>query len=225
MGRPLPGSAEVRIARYDLDAGGLVLRADGFARECGVDEVGMLMARVRPDEQLSMIPLRGVFASGDAWLLTGDLFRRDADGDYWRVNNLADVIESASGPVFPGLIRDALGDLPAVDLVVAYGVPAHDSEHDLAVAAVTLRRGHQLYPRDIAASVSGLERHQRPQAVRVVEQIPVTTWYRPVTGPLRREGIPEPVGGEQAWYLDSRGEHYRPLTSTARRRLVGTESG
>jgi putative long chain acyl-CoA synthase len=223
MGRPLPGSTDVRIAAYDVRAGGLVLRAGGYARECDVDEVGMLMARVRPDEQLSMIPLRGVFASGDAWLLTGDLFRRDADGDYWRVNHLADVIESASGPVFPGPIRDALGDLPAVDLVVAYGVPAHD-EHELVVSAVTLRRGHKLHPRDIAAAVSGLERDQRPQVVRVVAQIPVTTWYRPVTGPLRDEGIPEAGPGTQAWYLDSGGEQYRPLTGTARRRLAPTTS-
>ncbi len=91
-----------------------------------------------------MIPLRGVFSSGDAWLLTGDLFRRDADGDFWRVNNLAEMIDSNSGPVFPGPIREALGDLPAVDLVVAYGVPACDGEHELPVAALTLRRCHEL---------------------------------------------------------------------------------
>ena len=48
MGRPLPGSAEVRIAAYDLEAGGLVLGRDGFAQECAVDEVGMLLARVKP---------------------------------------------------------------------------------------------------------------------------------------------------------------------------------
>ena len=47
MGRPLPGSAEVRIAEYDLDAGGLVVDERGFAKRCGVDEVGMLLAPVR----------------------------------------------------------------------------------------------------------------------------------------------------------------------------------
>ena len=65
-----------------------------------------------------MIPLRGVFSSGDAWMLTGDLFRRDADGDLWRVDNLAEVVHTADGPVFTGPIRDALGDVPAVDLVL-----------------------------------------------------------------------------------------------------------
>ena len=52
----------------------LELGADGFVKECEVDEVGMLLARARTGEQTSTIPLRGVFAREDAWLVTGDLF-------------------------------------------------------------------------------------------------------------------------------------------------------
>src|SRR5205085_4671441 len=81
MGRPLPGSSEVRIAEYDLDAIGLVIGRSGFVKERGIDEIGLLLVRVDPGEPLSVVPLRGVFASEDAWLATGDLFRRDADGD------------------------------------------------------------------------------------------------------------------------------------------------
>jgi putative long chain acyl-CoA synthase len=221
MGRRLPGSAEVRIAAYDVGESGLVLRADGFARECDVDEVGMLMARVRPDEQLGMIPLRGVFASGDAWLMTGDLFRRDRDGDFWRINSLAEVIDTPRGPVLPGPIREALGDLRAVDLVVAYGVSTGADEHGVAVAAVTLRSRHSVSASDITAALGGLERDQRPDVVQVVERIPVTTWYRPLTGPLHAAGIPEPDADVQAWCLDESRECYRPLTAAARRTLSG----
>src|SRR5437763_4742698 len=120
MGRPLPGSAEVRIAAYDVAADQLVLGQDGLAIECAADEIGMLLARVHPHEPLGTVPLRGVFARDDAWLQTGDLFRRDSDGDFWRLDAMADAIHSAEGPVFAGPIRDALGDLPAVDLAVAY---------------------------------------------------------------------------------------------------------
>jgi putative long chain acyl-CoA synthase len=66
-------------------------------------------------------------------LATGDLFRRDHDGDYWRVDSLADVIAASHGPVFTTPIRDALGDLPAVDLAVAYGIRPERSKHELAV--------------------------------------------------------------------------------------------
>jgi len=224
MGRPLPGSTAVQIARYDLDEGGLVVGKGGFAERADVDEVGMLLARVRPSEPLSVVPLRGVFASEDAWVVTGDLFRRDSDGDYWRVDGAADVIRTRDGPVFTTPIRDALGDLPAVDLAVAYGVLPAAGEHEVAVAAVTLRAGHELNARELSRSLRSLDPNQRPRIVQVVERIPVTTWFRPLTGPLRDAGIPQAGEGTQAWFLDAGGEKYRPLTDTARKRLVGVRA-
>jgi putative long chain acyl-CoA synthase len=224
MGRPLPGSAEVRIAAYEFEPGRIAVGEDGLGRESGVDEVGMLLARVRPDEPTSATPLRGVFAREDAWLVTGDLFRRDADGDYWRVDGVRDVIRSAEGPVFTGPIRDALGDIPAVDLAVAYGVTPGRSEHEIAVAAVTLRKGHQLHPRDLGPGLRAIPPHERPAIVHVVAEIPVTAWFRPLTGPLRKAGIPQPGAGTQAWYRDASGDSYRPLTGAAHRRLAGRKA-
>ena len=219
MGRPLPGSAEVRLAAYDIVASSYVLGRDGFVTPCGPGEIGVLLARARPGEETSATKLRGVFGRGDAWLETGDLFRRDADGDYWRVDGLVDVIHAASGPVFTGPIRDALGTIPAVDLAVAYGVIPSGAEHQVAVAAVTLQPGQRLVPRDLGAALRSLPRDERPQLVHVVDRIPVTTWYRPLTGPLREAGLPKPREGLRAWYLDASGESYKPLTAAAHRRL------
>jgi putative long chain acyl-CoA synthase len=219
MGRPLPGTAEVRIAAYDLEAKKLALDPDGFAIRCGTDEIGMLIARVDPGEQLSTTPLRGVFASEDAWLLTGDLFRRDGDGDFWRVDSVREVIRTAHGPVYSTPIRDALGEIPAIDLAVAYGVAPAAGEPEIAVAAVTLRDDRVLRPRELSQALGTLAPEQRPAIVHVVKDIPVTTWYRPQTEPLRRAEIPQPGDGVQAWYLDGSGESYRALTQSAHRRL------
>jgi len=221
MGRPLPGSTEVRIGAFDIEAGTLIFKADGFVRQCGTDEIGMLLARVRQDEATSAAALRGAFAAGDAWLATGDLFRRDPDGDYWRVDSIADVIRTVEGPVFTAPIRNALGDLAAVDLAVAYGVAVNGAGRELAVAAVTIRPGRELDARDLSRGLRLLKRGQRPAIVRVVDRIPVTTWFRPMTAPLREEGIPEPGKRLRAWYLDAGGENYRPLTGAAHRRLAG----
>ncbi len=210
MGRPLPGSAEVRIAAYDIESGELVLGGDGFAQRCAVDEIGMLMGRVSPNEPLSTAPLRSAFARDDAWLQTGDLFRCDADGDYWRVDGVADVVHSASGPVFTGPIRDALGDLPAVDLAVAYGVRQEDSQRQVAVAAVTLRSGYRLEAEELDAAAGKLPVDQRPAVVQVVERIPVTTWFRPITRSLRETGMPTPAEGRQLWRLDTETGTYQP---------------
>ena len=224
MGRRLPGSAEVQIAAYDLDAQGLALDRDGFAKRCSVDEVGMLLVRVGPNDRLSITPLRSLFERDDAWVVTGDLFRRDADGDYWRVDGAGDVIRSEQGPVFTTPIRDALGAIPAVDLALAYGVAPEAEDHEIPVAAVTLRDGRELTAREIGRAVAALEPEQRPALVHVVDRIPVTTWFRPLTQELRAFGIPEPGEGKQVWYLDASGATYRPLTAPARQRLIRTAS-
>jgi len=175
MGRPLPGSAEVRLAAFDLERGGLELRTDGFARECRAEEVGMLMARAALAEHTTTIPLRGVFERDDAWLMTGDLFRRERDGDYWRVGHLGEVIRTGAGPVLPGPIRDALGELDAVELAVAYGVRPDRSDHEVPLAAVTLRAGRQLTAAEVTGALAPLPAEGRPTVVLIVDEIPLTT--------------------------------------------------
>ena len=216
MGRPLPGSPEVRLAAYDAEAEQLILGRGGFVSPCRTDEVGILVARAQPEATLT--PMRGVFSRDDAWLSTGDLFRRDADGDFWRLDNVHDVIHTAGGAVFAAPIRDALGDLAAIDLAVAYGLRARPDAAELAVAAVTLRTGHELGPEMISRAVAELEPGARPTVVHVIDEMPVTTWFRPLTGPLRHAGLPA-AGSGSAWYLDRGGRRYRPLTEAARRRL------
>jgi putative long chain acyl-CoA synthase len=207
------------LAAYDIEAGQLLLGDDGFVQQSAPGDVGMLVARARDGDSARMIALRGVFSRDDAWLATADLFRRDADGDYWRLDSVRDVIHTAAGPVFTAPIRDALGTLPAIDLAVAYAVGGRDG-HELAVAAVTVRHGHELDAQSLSAALRSLPAFERPAVVRVLDEIPVTTWYRPLTGPLREQGIPEPGEGEQAWYLDRGGKTYRPLTAAARKRLA-----
>jgi putative long chain acyl-CoA synthase len=227
LGRPLPGSAEVRLARYDLESGRLAQGPDGFAIECGPGEIGMLLARVR----LSAIgsaarPVRGVFRPEDAWTITGDLFRRDADGDFWLVGREAELIRTADGIVPPGPIRDALGDLPYVDAVAVYGIPVGETE--LAAAAVSLRaapaaaRGgsaeNAVKPVDLSEALLRVDPGLRPAIVRIVDEMPVTAGNRLWTVPLRDEGVPA-AGDGRAFYRDKAGA-YRPLTDAARRRLL-----
>jgi putative long chain acyl-CoA synthase len=191
MGRPLPGSAEVAIAAYDLDAGQLVSGPDGFARRCHRGEVGMLLARARSGPGGSRgTPLRSVFRRDDAWEVTGDLFLRDQDGDFWLVDHATDVIRTPSGAVPSIPIENALSALDSVDLAVAYGVPS-DGGGEEAVAAVALREGYELDGAALDRALGELEPASRAVHVRVVDHIPVTTWGRPVKAELRAQGRPE----------------------------------
>jgi putative long chain acyl-CoA synthase len=219
MGRPLPGTPEVRLAAYDPESEQLILGRGGFVRRCEVDEVGILVVRARASET-ALTPMRGVFSRDDAWLSTRDLFRRDEDGDYWRLDNVYDVIHTAEVAVYPAAIRDALGDLPAVDLVVAYGLRPSGADDEIAVGAVTLRPGRTLDAETVTGAFAEVPQKDRPTVVQVVDEIPVTTWFRPLTGPLQAAGLPRPADG-RVWYLDRGGRRYRELTDAAYRRLGG----
>jgi putative long chain acyl-CoA synthase len=224
MGRPLPGSAEVQIAGWHIDDNRLETGDDGFARRSGRGGVpGMLLARVDPDHDIGDSALRGVFERDDAWVPTGDLFRRDEDGDYWLIDPVAALVRTAEGRVAPSSARNALSRIDAVDLAVSYGVPV-DNGVEVLVAAVTLRKGRELIARDVTRAVSGVSGPARPLVVQVVDEIAVTTWYRPIVGPLRAARLP-PADGEQLVLVwDPKRERYRPLTEAARKRLLKTGS-
>ncbi|HEX2314093.1 MAG TPA: AMP-binding protein [Thermomonospora sp.] len=190
-GRPLPGTAEVRVAAYDAARGRLVVDPAGLAVECGPGETGVLLARAdRSTPAGRGRLLRGVFAPDDAWLNVGALFRRDADGDFWLVDHASDVIRTASGVVPSIPVEEALGTLDAVGMVAVYGVPEEPGGPDTVVAAVTLRPGRELGPADLTAALADLDPASWPAVVRVVPQIPRTAWFRPSKGALRAEGVP-----------------------------------
>lgn len=214
-GRPLPGSAPVRVAAWDLEAGKLIEREDGFARSCQRDEIGMLLAAEREDRGgLLAAPVRGVFAKDDEWTITGDLFRRDADGDYWIVDHVSGLISTPSGPVPSYPIEDALGSVSDVDLAVAYGLKG--AKGGLVVAAVSARCGHEIRVEDLAAAVVALPAASRPSIVRIVDEIPLTTWWRPLKAPLRAEGVP---GKGDAYVWNDKSQTYKRITDAARTKL------
>ncbi|XRQ04416.1 AMP-binding protein [Actinomadura welshii] len=222
LGRPLPGSAEVRLARYDLERGRLEEGPGGFAVECGPGEIGMLLARVRPSAADGAARcVRGVFRPEDAWTITGDLFHRDADGDYWMAGREAELIRTPEGIVPPGPIRDALGDLPGIDTVAVYGVPVGETE--IVAAAVSLRDTGELKPVDLSEALLRVEPGLRPAIVRVVDEVPLTAERRLRTAPLRAEGVPP--AGDGRTYHRTRAGAYRPLTAAARRRLLADPAG
>ncbi|SHG02760.1 putative long chain acyl-CoA synthase [Jatrophihabitans endophyticus] len=213
MGRSLPGTAEVRVAGFDLQANRLQRDENGLGREAEVDELGLLLARVDPRDSFAGVPLRGVFEAGDAWRSTGDLFLRDENGDLWLGGAVAEVVHTAAGPAIPSGARFALGSIPAVDLVVAYGVHDADRGSDVLVAAVTLREDAEaLTAADLDRVLDKLPVVMRPRYVQVVPTIPLTTWHRPHWRTLQAKGVPRPGRGRRVWALAADDVHYEQVT-------------
>ena len=214
-GTPLPGSPELRIARIDESTRQLALRADGSAKQCRPREIGMLLSRVEPGMSTATRPHRGLFAPGDAWLLTGDLFYRDEDGDFWLAGSADSLVTTAHGVVGGSAVEDALGMLDAIDMSVTYAVPGIDGD-DLAVTAITLRSERSLDAEDLSAALEQLPPDRRPHVVRIVERIPTSTSHRPLPSAFAAGGRPAP--GPGVYNLDPLSGAYRTYSLAPRSR-------
>lgn len=191
LGRPLPGSSELALVEYDPNTRGPRRGPAGHCTTSGIDQVGLLLARIDAIHPIPGDPardngriVRDVFSTGDAWFVTGDLMRRDADGDYWFVDHAVDAITTPEGSVFTHALEDVLYRVPEVALACAYGVQ-HGGEQVLA-AALVMRDGASVNATELRDALAGaLPRYAWPRFVRVVEEIPMTAGYRPLKALLR----------------------------------------
>ncbi|MEE4023677.1 AMP-binding protein [Gordonia sp. PKS22-38] len=208
VGRPLPGTAEVRVAKLDRRTRQLAYGSDGLARRCAPGEAGLLLARSDPRVP-SRDLVRGVFAANDSWQLTGDVFTEDPDGDLWFIDRASSLIETADGPVSPTRVQNALGRVSSVDVAVAYGVPGGSSDDaaDLLVAAISPFPGATVTRWELESTMRRLDRKHRPHTVAVVKKMELSTWARPLTSALP-QAIPMPQRGTTIWRLDSDSESY-----------------
>lgn len=173
----------------------------------------MLLARVDDDTTTTATPLRGVFARNDAWLATGDLFRRDVDNDLWLVDDVADLVPTEHGRVPTIPVVDALMTIPGVDLAIAYGIATKTPSVRDLTAAVTLLEGTVLDADAVTDALRGLDPQRRPTVVRVVDDIPTSTWYRPLKGPLREVGIPAPTEINPVFRINAKRDRYRAVAT------------
>ncbi|WP_052172894.1 AMP-binding protein [Nocardia sp. BMG111209] len=208
-GRPVPGTARVELVAYDPATDEIITDAQGFARRAADNEVGLLIGRATDATDLSGGVLRGLFAAGDAWLPTENLFRRDGDGDCWLMDRRDTVIGTARGPVYTEPIVDTVNDITAVDTEVAFALPIGGKT--LAAVAVSVRDGHRLDPKDVTEAMRALDRAQRPDLVFVVDDIPRSTTFRPSAAAVR--ATIEPVPGPGTWFYDRATETYEILTT------------
>ncbi len=195
LGRPLPGAADLAVAAWDPVTGRLETGREGLGRRAGPNQVGLLVERVdRARGELEGRPLRSLFEPGDAWLETRDLVRVDQDGDFWRVDDVRDLISRRGGRVATLEIEDRLAEaLPSIDLVAVYALPpselASHPEEGRIVAALTARAVDELEDQVLRRAVQNrLRPEQRPDVVVVLDQMPLTSGYRVDKRALREAG-------------------------------------
>ncbi|MEM8608708.1 MAG: alpha/beta fold hydrolase [Myxococcota bacterium] len=186
LGQPLPGSAEVALARYDFELGDFIRDERGLLVQPEVNEPGVLLARLDSDHPVASFAsgdeagsrlLQGVFEPDDTWFVTWDVLRRDEDGDFWFVDRVGRMLRTAAGVVSTRSIEDALYGFSPFRQVVVYGVESEG--HQVPVAVVTTQSDRPISIDSWNRFAGSLPAQQRPLWVRRVTRIPLTDGFRP----------------------------------------------
>lgn len=108
----------------------------------------------------------------DGWLHTGDIAYMDADGDFWIVDRVKELIKYKGLQVAPAELEAVLLQHPAVADVAVYGQPDAEAG-ELPKAAVVLKPGASATPEElIQFCATRVSPQKRVRVVKLVTAIP-----------------------------------------------------
>ena len=107
----------------------------------------------------------------NGWLHTGDLVQRDADGYFYLMGRVDDLIITGGENVYPLEIEQVLVELPSIADCAVVGVP--DPVWGQVIAAFLVPQGDSCDVRAVASFAhSRLATHKRPRRWAVIDAIP-----------------------------------------------------
>jgi long-chain acyl-CoA synthetase len=179
-GSPKVGSIGLPIAETEAR----IVDMDDGERELAVGEIGELIIRGpqvmrgywnKPEETAHVLR--------DGWLHTGDIARKDADGYFYIVDRLKDMIIAGGYNIYPREVEEVLFEFPKIREAAVIGVP--DSYRGETVKAfVVLQPGTSATAEEIIAFCRGrLAAYKVPRMVVFRDSLPKSS----VGKYLRRE--------------------------------------
>jgi crotonobetaine/carnitine-CoA ligase len=185
---------------------GFALRiVDTEGNDVPVGSSGELIVRAHDPWTISHGYLRdaGATASAwrDGWFHTGDLFRRDAEENYFFVDRIKDAIRRRGENVSSFEVERAILEHPAVREAAVVAVPAgsgaasresarRSGAEDEVLAVVALKPGATLSAADLISFLrERLAPFMIPRYVRFLEELPRTPTQKVEKHALRQAGV------------------------------------
>lgn len=211
------------VAQYDPDTDTLVRDENGFAIPCKPGENGMFLSKIGLINQFSGYKnnpkatqsklMTDVFKKGDAYFVSGDLFKLHEKGYVSFVDRLGDTFKWKGEVVSTNEVADVLFQFKGIDDANVYGVEVKGAEGRTGMAALTLVPGTSLNLDGFARHVSDrLAVYAVPRMLRILEESHVTSTFKQVKTRLKQEGFnPDLIKGP-LYFLDPESQRYVPLT-------------
>jgi fatty-acyl-CoA synthase len=204
------------LVKFDHDSGEPSRDPNGFCTRCSTNEVGEAIGRISGDrappgtrfegytdaDASEKKVLRDVFAIGDAWVRSGDLMRRDANGFFYFVDRSGDTFRWKGENVSTTEVAEVISAFSGVSDAAVYGVAIPGSEGRAGMAAIVVTPDFELgaFRRHL---VERLPEYARPLFLRVCEAIETTGTLRPKKQDLVHQGY-DPAGTTDPIYFNDR---------------------
>ena len=230
---PFRDRSNARLVKYDRDNDRYLRNPDGTLIECGPGEVGEMLGMIlnlpgviggRFDgytdaEATEKKILRNAFQQGDAWLRTGDLFRRDEDDYYYFVDRVGDTYRWKSENVSTTEVANVLAECPDIETVTVYGVPISGQEGRAGMAALVMQPGKRFDPAAFHhRTAAKLPSYAMPVFVRTRARADITTTFKLRKVDLQKLGY-APAIGDEVFVADPGADRYVPATADNLARL------
>ena len=179
------------LVKFDVEKNHPVRNDQGFCIRCAPHEIGEAIGKVVDDpsnvgsrfegytnKQASDNKiLRNVFQSGDAWVRTGDLMRKDEKGFFYFVDRIGDTFRWKGENVATSEVSEAICAFPGIKHANVYGVAISGTEGRAGMAALVVEDGMDLkaFRKHLAGR---LPAYARPLFLRIRRDIEVTGTFK-----------------------------------------------
>ena len=125
----------------------------------------------------------------DGWLHTGDLARRDENGNYKITGRIKDMIIRGGENIYPKEIEDFIYTHPKVSDVKVIGVPDKDYGEEI-MACVILKPGETMTEAELKEYVaSHMAKHKTPRYVDFVDAFPMNAAGKILKYKMREDAV------------------------------------
>ena len=227
----LHGVFNIRLARFDVESEAPVRGSDGRCIEAAVDEPGECLGQIKSDARTAYVGyadrqasekkvLHDAFAPGDAWFVTGDLLRKDAEGYFYFVDRVGDTFRWKGENVSTSEVAGALAGAPGVKEANVYGVKVGDMDGRAGMAGLVT--GPDFDPKAFGDHVAArLPAYAQPVFLRLLPEFAVTGTFKYRKIDLVAEGF-DPAKVRDPLYV--RGEAgYQKLTRPLHAKILAGE--
>lgn len=225
----LAAKQQIALVRSDDELEQPLRDAAGRCVRCDVDEVGEAIARIAPGasrfdgytshEDSEKKILRDVFETGDAWMRSGDLMRKDARGFFYFADRIGDSFRWKGENVSTFEVAQALARCNGVRDAMVYGVAVPDHEGRAGMAALVVDENFDI-DRFRAEIEVALPPYARPLFLRLSQTLEVTETYKHKKTSLIAQGF-DPRLVSDLLYFAPPGAAHAVLDDSLYRRICG----